>query len=774
METEVVGAGGVAESPLPKVAVRLTNRYDFTPLGSALCAGWALLADGVPLAAGPLPLPPIAPQASADVEIITSAALLASADGAALLARANASAGAERYLALSFVRCSDGHELAWAQLPLPPYAPAAPSIVPPLASSFASMPSGPLSVVRGGDGIIELSSGPIAVTLSGASGLPISIKYNGVERLDGPIEPSLWRPLTDNELGSGQTVRLRKWRTAGRASRGGYLRPLQPLEVDHKSGEGGGGDGGSGGGGGGGQVVVRGTAALTPDGSCVLRTECVLSASGTLGLKLTIMPCDSGGGEGGVGSGGVGGGGGASDAAGGGAEAEGAGAGGEAAGAPSLPALFDEASVCLRSGAPACAEGKFMDVQDDAVRCRWDDPGAWQQFVLRLAEGGNDLPIDMPDVGDAPAAAAPSSGGSVRPILYGHRVCLTSHNGRYVASCGGGRIEARRMRQGEFGARPPLPHELFVLESGTAEGEAAAAARRGQPVRKGEPIRLRAMRAGPLAAGEGGVGGAGGGDGGEGGAGSVGEGGNDAHGGGEDAEAPPAELSYLAPSILGGDYPTRVVDTEADPRVRLLGLGEGVWTILGGDEAPPTRIGLDVPLCRAHAEQVVWHGRGPYESYPDRKDGMRLGVWHGPVAAQAHPYVRPQETGAKHECRWMALADAPRRRGLLVCAAPDCPPAAMGCHHYDPDDLDALPESRLPRVRHAAALAEQPNRTQLSVDGAHAGVGGIDSWGSLPMPHHRLRVDLACTWAFAMRPFECGGAEPDDLAAMAAAMQREM
>ena len=36
--------------------------------------------------------------------------------------------------------------------------------------------------------------------------------------------------------------------------------------------------------------------------------------------------------------------------------------------------------------------------------------------------------------------------------------------------------------------------------------------------------------------------------------------------------------------------------------------------------------------------------------------------------------------------------------------------------HWPHDDLDALPESRTPRFRHAAAVPEQKARTQLSID----------------------------------------------------------
>jgi len=49
--------------------------------------------------------------------------------------------------------------------------------------------------------------------------------------------------------------------------------------------------------------------------------------------------------------------------------------------------------VLLRSGAPGAEGGRYLDVNDGEVRARWDDPGAWQQLVIRAVmeptdEGG--------------------------------------------------------------------------------------------------------------------------------------------------------------------------------------------------------------------------------------------------------------------------------------------------------------------------------------------------------------------------------------------------
>ena len=57
----------------------------------------------------------------------------------------------------------------------------------------------------------------------------------------------------------------------------------------------------------------------------------------------------------------------------------------------------------------------------------------------------------------------------------------------------------------------------------------------------------------------------------------------------------------------------------------------------------------------------------------------------------------------------------------------------------------------------------------MCVDGAHAGVGGIDSWGSLPLPQHRADAQCGgkCEWSFVLRPFSRGDGTIEEMAAEA-------
>ena len=140
-------------------------------------------------------------------------------------------------------------------------------------------------------------------------------------------------------------------------------------------------------------------------------------------------------------------------------------------------------------------------------------------------------------------------------------------------------------------------------------------------------------------------------------------------------------------------------------------------------------------------EQISWYGRGPHESYWDRKAGARIRRHEGTVAAQYHPYVRPQETGNKTDVRWMAVTNGDGV-GLLFVGDSLLSASAL---HYAIEDLDPGPEKR---QRHAGDLTPR-TATYLNIDYRQMGVGGTNSWGvtallkySLPYQEYRYRFRM--------------------------------
>ncbi|GAA4854550.1 glycoside hydrolase family 2 TIM barrel-domain containing protein [Saccharopolyspora cebuensis] len=54
--------------------------------------------------------------------------------------------------------------------------------------------------------------------------------------------------------------------------------------------------------------------------------------------------------------------------------------------------------------------------------------------------------------------------------------------------------------------------------------------------------------------------------------------------------------------------------------------------------------------------QLDWYGRGPGESYPDRKDSQHIGRWSGTVDEQWFDFLPPQDNGVKVDTSWAVLS----------------------------------------------------------------------------------------------------------------------
>jgi len=69
------------------------------------------------------------------------------------------------------------------------------------------------------------------------------------------------------------------------------------------------------------------------------------------------------------------------------------------------------------------------------------------------------------------------------------------------------------------------------------------------------------------------------------------------------------------------------------------------------------RVGIQLVMNKSF-DQLKWYGRGPIETYPDRKTGAKVGVYSGSVADQYEPYLIPQENSNKTDVRWASLENS--------------------------------------------------------------------------------------------------------------------
>lgn len=128
-------------------------------------------------------------------------------------------------------------------------------------------------------------------------------------------------------------------------------------------------------------------------------------------------------------------------------------------------------------------------------------------------------------------------------------------------------------------------------------------------------------------------------------------------------------------------------------------------------------------------EQVQWYGRGPHESYWDRKASALVGVYHTDVDGLYFPYVRPQENGFRDDVRYVQFTNADNL-GIQFSGEPLI---GFGAQRYDVKDYDTFAKTG----KHPHDLPEQ-DRLFINIDYKQRGVGGTDSWGTPPLFKYRL------------------------------------
>lgn len=142
------------------------------------------------------------------------------------------------------------------------------------------------------------------------------------------------------------------------------------------------------------------------------------------------------------------------------------------------------------------------------------------------------------------------------------------------------------------------------------------------------------------------------------------------------------------------------------------------WFEVPEDMPPLARVGLRTALT-SEFNEVEWYGRGPHESYDDRKESAFVGIYKGSVEDQHFNHVMPQENGNKTDVRWVKSISkncAVQFNGL--------PLINFNIHNYSDEALnDSKPSGKDP--------SDEPirgDKTWLHIDFRQSGVGGDNSW----------------------------------------------
>ena len=122
-------------------------------------------------------------------------------------------------------------------------------------------------------------------------------------------------------------------------------------------------------------------------------------------------------------------------------------------------------------------------------------------------------------------------------------------------------------------------------------------------------------------------------------------------------------------------------------------------------------------------DRVEYYGRGPWENYPDRKQGYDIGLYSMPLSEFEVDYARPQDNGNRCDVRWLSLLSS--GRSLRIDG---CQPLCIRAWDYGEEDMD---------VKHPYEL-KRGEFVNLNIDLNIHGVGGTDTWGKRTLPEYTI------------------------------------
>lgn len=146
-------------------------------------------------------------------------------------------------------------------------------------------------------------------------------------------------------------------------------------------------------------------------------------------------------------------------------------------------------------------------------------------------------------------------------------------------------------------------------------------------------------------------------------------------------------------------------------------------------------------------DRSTFYGRGPIENYCDRKESQNVSIYSQTADDQFYPYIRPQENGTKSDLRWWRQTDA-NGFGLEVSNAGLFSASAL---HYNIEDLDDGDDKE---QRHSPQVPKS-KFTNLIIDMAQTGVGGVDSWSMNGFALPKYRVEYGDKeFTFVLKPLK--------------------
>lgn len=167
------------------------------------------------------------------------------------------------------------------------------------------------------------------------------------------------------------------------------------------------------------------------------------------------------------------------------------------------------------------------------------------------------------------------------------------------------------------------------------------------------------------------------------------------------------------------------------------------------------RLGMYLTLPQSFAK-TSWYGKGPQESYWDRKTGAKTGRYANDVSNGFEYYSRPQETGNKTDVRWIQVSSnklslkASGNNTLLNSSIwPfDMPEIDFDAEHDASESASGL----VPVTKKHGADIQIGKTIQWNIDYLQMGVGGDTSWGRLVHPEYTIPASKSYNYSFTIEP----------------------
>ncbi|MAO65630.1 MAG: hypothetical protein CL666_11585 [Balneola sp.] len=174
-------------------------------------------------------------------------------------------------------------------------------------------------------------------------------------------------------------------------------------------------------------------------------------------------------------------------------------------------------------------------------------------------------------------------------------------------------------------------------------------------------------------------------------------------------------------------------------------------------------VGTDIPVAipkvgmqmqiPGNYSTMSWFGRGPEESYADRKTGINLGTYSGQIDELWVDYPVPQENGNRTDVRWAAFTNE-AGNGFIAVADEVINVSAWPYTLNELQDSDHM--NQLPRS----------DFYTVNLDLAQQGVGGTDTWSghARALEAYRLHTNQSYHYGFSLIPYSSEMGKPGNMA----------